>query len=244
MKKIRIGEKFTTNEGYLVEIIEYFSKSDCTIKFEDGSILKNKEYGNIKTGRIKNPKHRSLYGVGFLDKDFRYKDKNSETPAYRAWKSILLRCYDSKYHIKKPTYINCEIHESWHSFVNFEKWFNKNYIKGYHIDKDILIKTNKIYGPETCCFVPQEINSLFVKADKKRGNYPLGVSKNGEYFSSCVRIDNKTKNLGLYLTVEDGFNIYKIEKEKYIKEVAEKYRSTLNEECYLALINYKIEITD
>lgn len=45
-------------------------------------------------------------------------------------------------------------------FSNFLKWFNGNYIKGYALDKDILIKGNKVYSPETCCFVPYEINTL------------------------------------------------------------------------------------
>jgi hypothetical protein len=43
------------------------------------------------------------------------------------------------------------------------------------LDKDILYKGNKIYSPDTCVFVPQEINALFVKNDANRGDLPIGV---------------------------------------------------------------------
>ena len=48
----------------------------------------------------------------------------------------------------------------------------------YHLDKDILVKGNKVYSPETCCFVPQEINSLLVTSVRSRGDQPIGVSYN------------------------------------------------------------------
>ena len=32
---------------------------------------------------------------------------------------------------------------------------------GWELDKDILEKGNKTYSPETCCFVPRVINSLY-----------------------------------------------------------------------------------
>ena len=35
----RLGEKFITNEGLCVEIIEYFNSTNCTIRYEDGTIL-------------------------------------------------------------------------------------------------------------------------------------------------------------------------------------------------------------
>ena len=63
--KDRIGEKYTTNEGYEVEILEYFKWDNCTIRFKNGTIVKNVQYSNIKTGKIKNPYHPSVYGVGY-----------------------------------------------------------------------------------------------------------------------------------------------------------------------------------
>jgi hypothetical protein len=40
------------------------------------------------------------------------------------------------------------------------------------VDKDILVKGNRIYSPETCVFVPEYINILFVKRDKTKSFKP------------------------------------------------------------------------
>ena len=48
---------------------------------------------------------------------------------------------------------------------------------GWELDKDILVKGNKIYSPDTCCFVPKEVNTVFTKRQSKRGDYPIGVIK-------------------------------------------------------------------
>ena len=57
-----------------------------------------------------------------------------------------------------------------------------------HLDKDILIKGNKIYSPQTCCFVPENLNSLITKNDSIRNNLPIGVSwdkKKNKFISTC-----------------------------------------------------------
>ena len=67
MEKInRIGEKWVTSEGYTVKIIECFSNANCTIKFDNGIIIKNRSYHDIKKGIIKNPYHKSVYGTGYF----------------------------------------------------------------------------------------------------------------------------------------------------------------------------------
>ena len=42
----------------------------------------------------------------------------------------------------------------------------------------------------------------------------------------------------------DAFFLTMIQKEKYIKEVADKWRDEITEEVYQAMYNYKVEITD
>ena len=59
------------------------------------------------------------------------------------------------------------------------------------MDKDILVKHNKIYSPDTCMFVPQTINNLFVKNNKNRGKSVIGISlhKCGKYVAKCHLIN-------------------------------------------------------
>ena len=91
------------------------------------------------------------------------------------------------------------------------------------MDKDILVKGNKVYSPETCCFVPSEVNLLFSKTGKLRGSLPIGVKTNGYgAYQASLRCHGKHKTLGQFKTCEEAFQAYKAAKESYIKEVANK----------------------
>jgi hypothetical protein len=119
-----------------------------------------------------------------------------------------------------------------------------------HLDKDILVKHNKIYSPETCIFVPQTINLLFTKQDKKRGDSPIGTSpRNGKYEVNCSLINpqtgkSKQEYLGLYDTQEKAFEVYKYYKEKNIKEVADYYKEHISQKLHNAMYKYEVEIND
>jgi hypothetical protein len=252
MSKIvnRVGEKYITNEGFKIEIIEYFGAFDCTIQFECGLTVNKVIYSNIKKGRIKNPNHKSVFGVGFFGQGkYKAKVQCEKTEQYNRWTDIFRRCYDKKYQEKHPTYKEVTVCEEWSNFQNFAKWYEDNYnsetMEGWCLDKDILVKGNKIYSPETCCFVPQEINKLFMKRASKRGNYPIGVwkHKGGKMVAGIVE-NNKSKHLGLFNTPEEAFESYKKTKESYIKEVADKWKDKLNSRVYKAMIDYQVEITD
>ena len=54
----RIGEKFTTNEGFEAEIIKYFNSANITIKLNDNTIIKNITYHNLTKGKVKNKNRR------------------------------------------------------------------------------------------------------------------------------------------------------------------------------------------
>lgn len=90
---------------------------------------------------------------------------------YSTWLSMLKRCYNIEFQFKHSSYIGCSVHEDWHNFQNFAKWYDENYYsignERIALDKDILVKGNKIYSPETCIFVPHNINNLFTKGNIK-----------------------------------------------------------------------------
>ena len=50
--------------------------------------------------------------------------------------------------------------------------------------------------------------------------------------------------LGTFNTLEEAFYVYKREKEKYIKEVADKWKDHIDIRVYEALMNYEISIDD
>ena len=131
----------------------------------------------------------------------------------------------------------------------FKNWCSKQVgfgNKGWQLDKDILIKGNKIYSEDTCCFVPAEINSLFIKCDRSRGEYPIGVNyhkRDRKYVAKISRFKEDI-HLGYFYTPDEAFNAYKEAKEAYIKEVANKWKDQIDLRVYEALMNYQVEITD
>ena len=246
-----LNTKWTTNEGYEVEIIEYFTNINCTIQFtNDSKTIKNKvTIQNLKMGKIKNPYHPSVYEVGFVGiGKYTPSINKKDTKVYKHWSNMLQRGYSISLKEKHPTYKNVIVCEEWHNFQNFAKWYEQNWKpwmdETWHIDKDILIKGNKIYSPETCTIIPSQINLIFVKKDVDRGEYPIGVSKHGNKFQVSLSTNGVLKFLGDYLTIQEAFEAYKEAKESYIKEVADKWKEQITEHTYQALINYKVEIDD
>jgi hypothetical protein len=243
MKRLnRVGEKLTTNQGYEIEIINYINSKEITVQFNDlhKTVVSGVRYGDIKG--LRNPNHLSHFNIGFLGQG--YYNMKEHPKAYIKWRGMLERCYCKKYHSKKPTYIGCSVADDWHNFQNFAQWFYENNTESFELDKDILLKENKIYSPKTCCFVPSEVNVLFTK-NIRRGKYPVGVSLHREgKFQASMSVNNKQIYLGLYNTPEEAFQVYKTAKEKYIKEVADKWKDQIIDKVYEAMYNYQVEITD
>ncbi len=235
--KDRVGEEHKTLQGYTVKIIEYFGAKNCTIQFDDGLIIKKVQYYNLKNGTIVNPYHKSLCNIGFLGVGLYKCTKNNIY--YYSWKRMITRCF---------MYKNTSVCEEWCNFQNFAKWFEENYnpetMEGWQLDKDILVKNNRVYSPDTCCFVPQEINCLFVRHFSTRGSLPIGVRKSGNKFCAVFKIKNISNYLGTFDTKEEAFQAYKTAKEKNIKEIADEWRNKINLKVYKAMYNYQVEITD
>ena len=155
-KTDRIGEDSCNTFGTLMRIVEYKDTHNIVVEFQDKYKTKvHTEYANFKKGNVKNPYDKTIYGVGYLGEG-KYKSRVNKklTRAYETWKHMLQRCYDPYYINKYPTYIDVFVCELWHNFQNFAKWYEENVYncngEEMHLDKDILIKGNKIYSPETC----------------------------------------------------------------------------------------------
>jgi len=241
--KSKVGEIFIFESGHSMEIIEYFGAKNTTVKFDDGMFSENVTYDNFINGRVKNNNYPLVYGIGCFGYG-KYSRKTHKV-FYDTWKGMIARCYNETELKRRPTYRGCTVSSYFLNFQNFAKWCEEKYINGFRIDKDILVKGNKIYSPETCCFVPIEINGLFVLCGKNRGKLPLSVSET-EYgkFVSISSVSNKRIYLGTFDCPVDAFHAYKKSKENRIKELADKHKSNITLECYNALMNWTIDIND
>jgi hypothetical protein len=242
---IWLGTKHVTNEGYEIEVIEYNNYHNCKVLFSDGH-TKNTNLQQIKSGQVRNDYRPSNQGVGFIGDGIYSSNKNRR--CYEVWSGLIKRGYSPKVKEKQPTYKDVTVCEEWHNFQNFAKWFEENYnpeiMQDWDLDKDILLKGNKVYSPETCAFVPPVVNTLFVKRGNKRGCLPIGVRKIDNCYVVRLNKHNESYYLGSFKTSEEAFNVYKVAKEEYIKEVAEKWKGIISDKVYQALYNYKVEITD
>lgn len=203
---------------------------------------------------VNNPYERNLFGVGYIGEgEFKVSLKRVYSPHYIYWMTMLKRCYSEKFQETSKTYMGCSVADEWHNFQNFAKWWEENFYEidneTMHLDKDILVKGNKIYSPETCVFVPHTINTLFVKSDVARGKYPIGVcfvkgNKTKKFKAQCSAGKREIKFLGRFSTPEEAFYAYKTFKENVIKQIADEYIDKIPNKLYNAMINYKVEITD
>lgn len=97
------------------------------------------------------------------------------------------------------------------------------YGKFWCLDKDILVKGNKVYSSNTCCFVPEDINVLFSTKRNGRSNLPMGVSKaNSKFRARCHTLSGRI-DLGVYKTPEEAHKAWQTTKVKHIRDVAEEY---------------------
>ena len=249
----RVGEENTNNFGSRMIIKEYRNSLDVDIYFPEYKwIIRNVRYDNFKRGYIKCPYEPRIYSAGYLGEGpFSTRINGKKTRIYDTWHDMLRRCYDHSYKEKHPTYAECEVCKEWLNYQNFAQWYEQNYYEIneeiMNLDKDILIKGNKIYSPNTCIFVPQNINKLFIKCNAARGDLPIGVTykKQCRKYAAVCRINGSNKkHLGYYNTSEEAFQAYKVFKENLIKQIANQYIDLIPQSLYDAMINYEVEYDD
>lgn len=240
-----------------MKIVEYKRAGDITVEFQDeyrGRV--HTEYKHFLKGGVRNPYHPSVCGVGITGNKYLLRTNGIQIKEYKIWKGMLERCFDNKTKEKRATYQNVTCCKEWlnfenfyewiHSQENFDKWFNND---RWCLDKDILIKGNKVYSPDTCCLVPNNINVLFTKRNKDRGENYIGVVYHKASNSFVAQVNKNVgeqEHLGCYNTPEEAFLAYKKAKEDYIKQIAqiEYDKGNIIKRCYDAMMNYEVEITD
>lgn len=188
-KQQRIGQSKFNKFGNQMTIIDYRGSTKVDVLFENGEIVKNREYRDFVDGSIKMPSTKKVFGHGIVDgKNLVWDNENNKQyKAYQHWSGMLERCFDEKLHKKHPTYVGCNLYDDWLYLSKFTEWFNENYYEipdckyRMELDKDILSRyyfnNIKIYSPETTTFVPRDINLLLCKRDGCRGDLPIGVSE-------------------------------------------------------------------
>lgn len=242
--KIKVGFKGTNLQGIEFEVVEKLDDSKFLLLFRTPIEYKVVAFrGNIDKGTVHYPYVPTVAGVGILGEfpvDITSKD-------YKAWAGMLKRCYNPGRVETEITYQGVTVCEDWKVYENFHKWSSTAiYQDGWHLDKDLLKKGNKIYAPDKCVFLPPELNWFLTDRRNHRGDYPKGVTYRpsvGNFQASC-NYKGSSEYLGVYETPELAFEIYKQRKEEIARELAREYSGVIDDRAVEALMNFTVEITE
>lgn len=228
-----------------MKIVEYTNNENMIVEFQDNHKFRKKAaYTNFKSGSIKNPYDKTVYGIAWIGEgEYLTKENNRPTKVYTCWLHLIERCcVERKSNVYPAYYGKCEVCDEWLEFQTFAKWYFKNHYdlpnnERLHLDKDILFVGNKLYSPKTCLLVPQRINMLFMNRPNKRG-LPNGIRKCKKGYVA----EYNHKELGIYNTVEEAFLAHATEKKNEIIKVANEYRNIIPNSVYEAVVNCEIDI--
>ena len=182
---------------------------------------------------------KPVFGVGIND----VSEYTRGTKAYLVWKSMLARCYSDYTRKANPAYVGCSVCEEWLVLSVFKKWFDENYIPGTQLDKDIIVRDNKVYSPDTCCFVPQEINKLFKGHTRTKSNLPHGIVRQYRKFRATIRTNGVAHRMS-FDNLADAVAFYELNRSQRILDVANRFygEGKINERTFNAIVKYGMEI--
>ena len=251
-----VGNVYSSNNygDYVVE--EYLGDDRVLIKFINTGGVRTTHTSQIHDGSVrdfcaekvvKSKTNNIIHKVGSRGDDKSLIDENFKT--YQVWCSMLQRCYSPRTEYMKRNYKDCEVSDYFKIFPQFLEWWkmkSEGISIDLQLDKDILIKGNRLYSETTCTLVPRDVNMLLIKRDKARGKYPIGVTycKKAKRYKAQFSKFNVITNLGFYDDIEAAFIAYKKAKEEYVKEVANKYKGVIEDKVYEILMKCEVNIDD
>lgn len=188
-----------------------------------------------------------LCGVGHNDKTRPAKINGLPLRQYTLWTTMLQRCYDDKLQQKQKSYIGCSVSDAFLSYTFFydlcglEFGFNAKDEDGksWQLDKDLLIRGNKVYSENTCCFLPAKLNMLLQSGSCRPDPKSCGVvlTSCSTYQAQCS-VNGKAVYLGTFKTQEAAYETYKKFKEGLIKRFTTDNFNLLSDKHLDALIGY------
>lgn len=177
---------------------------------------------------------KKVRGIGTNDANYQtqvYGVKNGKRvclwvcPYYKTWSALLKRVTTYKTEPK--------VCDEWLNFSNFKAWMETQDWKGKELDKDVLSSTYPIYSPETCCFLPHNLNCLLKDNASYSDTYPLGVCSPKTLTGSkaflmqvekfVVDGSRKQKIAKKFNTVQEAHSAWQMEKAKQIEAAVAWY---------------------
>lgn len=152
------GSRINTPQG-VVEVVQNLGTrpTRLVVRFIETGYLTECRATNLVSGKVKDHRLPSVYGVGYLD-GIRLQPRGTEQRRiYDLWANMLKRAYGGY----DPSYFDVDVHSAWHSFRTFLNTFTdipnyEAFLRGedVHLDKDLRVPENRTYSLSTCQFIP------------------------------------------------------------------------------------------
>nr|DAW10679.1 MAG TPA: ethylene-responsive transcription factor [Caudoviricetes sp.] len=205
-------------------IVEYFNCEKVKIKFKNTGYEYFTSMNHIENGEVRDKLYKNIFG-GFTG------TSDYDSKMYDIWYNMLYRANRIG-----GSYSDVCVCEEWLCFKNFLDWAKKQkYESGWHLDKDILVRGNRVYSPATCCFVPPQINTFFEKSNKAAG---YGFNRSKTKYVSFIRSKGKKIHLGTFETKEEAKFTYLKKKQELLNDLIDEYKDCLSEKVLSSLKKY------
>lgn len=154
--------------------------------------------------------------------------KRDTCPYYQDWVDIVRRSKSITEKQRHPTYLEVQICEEWKYLSNFIKWVDSQPNKDWmccDLDKDLLSEEVKIYSPDTCVYLPSNINTFLSNSGATRGAYKLGVyweTSTGKFRACCQNpFTKKNDKLGRFTTELEAHLAWQAKKHEHALRLAD-----------------------
>ena len=186
------------------KILKYNDAKNVEIQFSQTGFETIVPLGSIRNGSVKDPYSPSVCGIGIVGTKYPPTVNGVITKEYELWTGMLERCYSDTYKKKQPTYEGCEVSDNFKNYEYFYEWCHKQIgfgVASFELDKDLLVKGNKIYSEDSCVFLHKDINLLLTKRTASRGEYLIGVcwhKRDNVFMARVGKNKGKSEHLGLF----------------------------------------------
>lgn len=244
-KRDIVGEVFENTKGESYEVLEQLGTSNFKIKFTDSGYETEAKKINIEIGQIKDRsnlnKFKDISGFDHSqNKCVSGVNKTAKALAsekgllkeYTIWSNIVGRCNRGYAKLHEDFYT----FDSWLGWAKEQKGFMDKDGNGnlFQLDSDLFSTDEKMYSPDTCVFIPKEINSI-CKPNMLRDDLPRGVSPFGSKdkpYKVSISVDGVTKHIGNYKTIEEASAVSKQARLGRVRLLEIKYDGVVDSKVF------------
>ena len=160
---------------------------------------------------------------------------STKSSEYKIWRGVVIRGTNSL----QESYSHTRISKDFLIFDDFLQWLEKNKIRGdVELDKDLFsFEDFKIYSPETCCFLPREIN-LFLKDRRSKTIYFDGEV----YYISNLFGERLPKAETIFKSQTDCMNFVNFCMTDKLRILANKYKDQILPHVYSRLLDFEFDL--